>query len=159
MIEALGEAVVGGVACRVLVDAVGSRKPLRQLQAKMKARHIQLYSMLPVGVFRRHMARIDMRNHRKLAVIDGSIGYRFSEYRECRLWPKDLAWHDMMVRLTGPIAIELQAIFVVDWYQESHEILTGPEIFRDPVCRGRAARTLPSGPVFPVENSTKPSNT
>ena len=76
----------------------------------------------------------------------------------CDLWNanyghKELAWHDVMVRLTGPITIELQAIFVTDWHQESHEVLTGPDIFVDPVLTGDVpAQTLPSGPIFPVEN-------
>jgi cardiolipin synthase len=49
--------------------------------------------------------------------------------------------------------IELQAIFVTDWHQESQEILTGPDIFAEPVLAGDVpAQTLPSGPIFPVEN-------
>lgn len=95
-----------------------------------------------------------MRNHRKLAVIDGRIAYTGSQnIVNANYGRKDLAWHDMMVRLTGPVTIELQAIFVTDWYQESQEILTGPDIFADPVLQGDVpAQTLPSGPIFPVEN-------
>lgn len=154
VIEALARAVKRGVRCRVLVDDVGSRKPLRSLMSRMRARNIDIYSMLPVGIFRRHMARVDMRNHRKLAIIDGSIAYAGSQnIVDANYGHKDLAWHDMMVRLTGPITIELQAIFVTDWHQESHEVLTGPDIFVDPVLTGDVpAQTLPSGPIFPVEN-------
>ncbi len=154
VIDALGRAVKRGVRCRVLVDDVGSRRPMRSLALQMRARNIQLYSMLPVGIFRRHMARIDMRNHRKLAVIDGLTAYAGSQnIVNANYGRKNMAWYDMMVRLTGPIAIELQAIFVADWYQESHEILTGPDIFVDPVLTGDVpAQTLPSGPIFPVEN-------
>ena len=138
-----------------LVDDVGSRRPMRSARCPAcERRDIDIYSMLPVGIFRRHMARIDMRNHRKLAVIDGAIGYAGSQnIVNADYGHKDLAWHDIMVRLTGPITIELQAIFVTDWHQESHEILTGPDIFVDPVLTGDVpAQTLPSGPIFPVEN-------
>ncbi len=154
VIDALGRATNRGVDCRVLVDDVGSRKSLRSLNAKMQARGVKIYSMLPVGVFRRHMARIDMRNHRKLAIIDGAIAYTGSQnIVNADYGHKDLAWHDMMVRLTGPIVIALQAIFVTDWHQESREVLTGPDIFIDPVLTGDVpAQTLPSGPIFAVEN-------
>jgi cardiolipin synthase len=154
VIDALGRAVRRGVACRVLVDDVGSRKPYRSLAAKMKARGVHLYPMLPVGIFRRKMARVDLRNHRKLAVIDGRIAYTGSQnIVNASYGHKDLAWHDIMVRLTGPITLELQAIFVTDWHQESQEVLTGPEIFVPPELTGNVpAQTLPSGPTFPVEN-------
>ena len=140
--------------CRVLVDDVGSRKPLRSLWAKMKAKNIELRTMLPVGIFRRSMARIDVRNHRKLAVIDGHIAYAGSQnIVDASYGHKDLAWHDMMVRLTGPITLELQAIFVTDWHQESQEVLTGPDIFVRPELTGNVpAQTLPSGPAFNVES-------
>jgi cardiolipin synthase len=154
VIEALGRAVQRGVTCRVLVDAVGSRRPYRGLAAQLTARGIHFHAMLPVGIFRRKMARVDLRNHRKLAIIDGQIAYTGSQnIVNASYGHKDLAWHDMMVRLTGPITLELQAIFVTDWHQESQEVLTGPEIFVSPELTGSVpAQTLPSGPTFPVEN-------
>ncbi len=95
-----------------------------------------------------------MRNHRKLAVIDGAIAYAGSQnIVNADYGRKDLAWHDIMVRLTGPVTLELQAIFVTDWHQESNQVLTGRDIFVDPVLTGSVpAQTLPSGPIFPVEN-------
>ncbi|NLX56588.1 MAG: cardiolipin synthase [Planctomycetaceae bacterium] len=154
VIDALGRAVRRGVACRVLVDDVGSRKPYRTLAAKMQACGVSLHTTLPVGLFRSKMTRIDMRNHRKLTVIDGRIAYTGSQnIVNASYGHKDMAWHDMMVRLTGPITLELQAIFVTDWHQETHEVLTGPAIFVPPVPAGSVpAQTLPSGPTFPVEN-------
>ena len=120
----------------------------------MKARGIVLRVMLPVNLFRRRMTRVDLRNHRKLAVIDGRIAYTGSQnIVDASYGHRDLAWYDIMVRLTGPITLELQAIFVADWYQESQEVLTGPEIFVRPERTGNIpAQALPSGPAFPVEN-------
>lgn len=157
VLDALGRAAERGVTCRVLVDSLGSRKWLRGLATKMAARGIQLHTMLPISLYyrlRRKMARIDVRNHRKLAVIDGQIAYAGSQnIVNADYGHKDLAWHDLMARLTGPITIELQMIFAADWYQESNEMLTGPNIFVAPNPTGRvSAQTLPSGPSFAVEN-------
>ncbi len=154
VIEALGRAAGRGVKCRLLVDSVGSWKSIRSLIAKTKARNIELHEMLPVGVFRRRIARIDLRNHRKLAIIDGRIAYVGSQnIVNADYGHKNLAWHDLMVRLTGPITIELQAVFATDWYLESDKMLGGPSVFSEPELTGDvSAQTLPSGPIFPVEN-------
>lgn len=154
VMDALGRAEARGVQCRLLVDSVGSWRSIRSLAAKSKALGIEMYEMLPVGVFRRRIARFDLRNHRKLAVIDGRIAYTGSQnIVNADYGRKNMAWHDMMVRLTGPISIELQAVFVTDWYLESGQMLGGNAVFASPELDGSvAAQTLPSGPIFPVEN-------
>ena len=154
VIQALSDAVRRGVKCRVLVDPVGSWSSLRSVAWRMQSAGIEFGETLPVGIFRRKMARVDIRNHRKLAVIDGTISYMGSQnIVDADYGHKDLAWHDLMVRLTGPITIELQAIFASDWHQETNEILTGAEFFPEPRAYGDvAAQTLPSGPSYPVEN-------
>jgi cardiolipin synthase len=154
VMDALGRAKARGVQCRLLVDSVGSWRSIRSLAAKSKAFGIEMYEMLPVGVFRRRIARFDLRNHRKLAVIDGRIAYTGSQnIVNADYGRKNMAWHDMMVRLTGPISIELQAVFVTDWYLESGQMLGGNAVFASPELDGSvAAQTLPSGPIFPVEN-------
>ena len=152
--EALRRAVNRGVKCRVLVDAVGSRVLFKSLGKEMIASGIELREALPVGLFRRSMARLDMRNHRKLAVIDGRVGYTGSQnIVDAGYGHKDLAWHDLMVRLTGPIIMELQAVFISDWYFETGEVLDSDEFFPDPLETGEIpVQTLPSGPSYPTEN-------
>ena len=152
--EALARAVHRGVKCRVLVDAVGSRPMLRRLAPEMIKQGIEVQEALPVGLFRRRMARIDLRNHRKVAVIDGRIGYTGSQnIVDASYGHKDLAWRDMMVRLTGPIVLELQAVFFIDWYHETDEVLEGDDLFPDPPRTGEIpVQTLPSGPNYPTEN-------
>jgi len=154
VVDALGRATARGVKCRVLVDDVGSRKAYRRLSVMLSDCGAELHAMLPVGIFRRRMARIDMRNHRKLVVIDGQVAYTGSQNLvNASYGHKDLAWHDLMGRFTGPIVLELQAIFIGDWYQETQEALTGPEILVEPNLVGHVpAQTLPSGPIFSVEN-------
>ncbi len=152
--EALGRAVERGVKCRVLVDSVGSARMLKRLAPKMLARGVELHETLRVGIFRRRMARIDMRNHRKLAVIDGRIAYTGSQnIANADYGHKDLAWHDMMARLTGPAVLELQAVFMSDWSFDTGEILDGEDVFPDPPLAGSIpVQTLPSGPSYPTEN-------
>jgi cardiolipin synthase len=152
--EALARAVERGVKCRVLVDSVGSARMLKRLAPKMLAQGIELHETLRVGIFRRRMARIDMRNHRKLAVIDGRIAYTGSQnIVNADYGHKDLAWHDMMARLRGPAVLELQAVFTSDWSFETGQILDGDDIFPDPPVAGTIpVQTLPSGPTYPTEN-------
>ena len=152
--EALARAAARGVTCRVLVDAVGSRPMLKKLGPWMFEQGIELHAALPVNPFRRRAARLDLRNHRKLAVIDGRLGYTGSQnIVDADYGHKDLAWHDMSVRLVGPIVSQLQAVFVGDWYFETEELLDGDDIFPDPPLLGSiAAQTLPSGPDYPTEN-------
>ncbi|MBN2580046.1 MAG: cardiolipin synthase [Pirellulales bacterium] len=154
VIDALTRAVHRGVKCRVLVDGVGSRQLLKRWGKKIRAEGIELHEALPVGIFRRRMARLDLRNHRKLAVIDGRIGYTGSQnIVDAGYGHKDLAWHDLMLRLRGPILLELQEMFVTDWHFETDEVLDDETIFPDPEPAGAiAVQTLPSGPNYPTEN-------
>jgi cardiolipin synthase len=68
-----------GVQCQLLVDAVGSRGFLRALAPKLAGKGIEVVPALPVNPVRRLFARLDLRNHRKLAVIDGWIAYTGSQ--------------------------------------------------------------------------------
>jgi cardiolipin synthase len=152
--DALVRAVARGVKCRLLVDGVGSRPMLKTLAPKLARQGIDVHAALPVNLFRRGFARLDLRNHRKLAIIDGRIGYTGSQnVVNASYGHKDLAWHDMSVRLTGPVVLELQAVFVGDWYCETDEILVSENIFPDPPMIGPiAVQALPSGPSYPTEN-------
>jgi cardiolipin synthase len=152
--DALARAVDRGVKCRVLVDAVGSRPMLKRLATRMVEEGIDLRAALPVNPFRRSFARLDLRNHRKLAVIDGQVGYAGSQnIVNADYGHKDLAWHDMSVRLVGPGVLELQAVFVGDWCFETDEILVSEDVFPNPPMLGSVAvQTLPSGPDYPTEN-------
>ncbi len=152
--EALRRAVFRGVKCRLLVDAVGSRPFLKRDAAALAAAGVELHAALPVGLFRRRMARIDLRNHRKLAIIDARVAYAGSHNLvEPGYGRKDLAWHDLTLRLTGPILLQLQMVFVSDWHYETNELLDGAAYFPEPQMTGTiAAQTMPSGPNYPTEN-------
>lgn len=152
--SALARAVERGVKCRLLVDAVGSSKLLKTSMDEFKEAGIEIHAALPVKFFRRQAARMDLRNHRKLVVIDGQLSYTGSQnIVDASYGHKDLAWHDLMIRITGPVTLELQALFLMDWYFETNEILENPELFPNPTPTGDIPiQTLPSGPNYPTEN-------
>src|SRR5205814_4932944 len=109
-----------------------------------------------VGFFRRHTGRIDLRNHRKIAVIDGEIAYTGSQNLIDSTFKRGLTYEELNVRLCGPIVLELQAIFAYDWYVEVNEFLGDPRYFPDPRIAGQvAAQALPSGPGYPRENNQR----
>ncbi len=154
--EALEQATLRGVECRLLVDAQGSRRYIKKMTARLKKSGINFYPVLPVSLLRAWASRIDLRNHRKIAVIDGQIAYTGSQnIVNAGYGHKDLKWYDLMVRLTGPVVLELQTVFVEDWYAESNEFLQSAEIFPDESAMQTghdAIQTLPSGPLFLREN-------
>src|ERR1700758_632201 len=79
VIAALGRAVERGVACRVLVDAVGSRSALPILIPKLTAFGVDVRLMLPISIFGRKRTRLDLRNHRKIAILDGRVAFTGSQ--------------------------------------------------------------------------------
>ena len=108
-----------------------------------------------VGLFRR-AGRLDLRNHRKIAVIDGRIAYTGSQNLVDASFKPGLTYEELNVRLTGPVALELQAVFAEDWYLETGEFLGDPRYVPDPEVAGDiAAQALPSGPGYPRENNQR----
>jgi len=152
MADELIAAVKRGVTCRVMVDAVGSRPMLRTLAPRLRSSGVKVVAALPANPFRRQVARLDIRNHRKLAIIDGVIGYTGSQNIVNREYGHaDLAWEDLMVRVTGPVVPQIQSVFVQDWFMEAGEMLGGSDLFpQQPVTGTVPAQCLPSGPNYPM---------
>jgi cardiolipin synthase len=151
--DALKRAVKRGVVCRVLLDAVGSRVALKQFGPELREAGAEVRSMLPVGLFRRKGERFDLRNHRKIAVIDGTIGYLGSQNIADPTFVKNYPNEELVVRVTGPVVSQLQATFLGDHYLETEQILDREELFPDLKPTGNsAAQLLPSGPGYGQEN-------
>jgi cardiolipin synthase A/B len=127
--RALAEAAARGVACRLLVDAVGSGAFLESpLRRGLAARGVQVVGALPASFMRAAFARIDLRNHRKIAVIDGRIGYTGSHnVANASFAPKPAfaPWVDCSIRVEGPAVRDLQQLFIEDWYLDTGEYLKG----------------------------------
>ncbi|MDX2118342.1 MAG: cardiolipin synthase [Planctomycetota bacterium] len=154
--EAMCRAAKRGVACRVLVDGVGSRKFLRSdLCTRMRAAGVQVVEALPVNLFRLALQRVDLRNHRKVVVIDGRIGYVGSQNITDDLYNKGVLkrfkrWKDASARVEGPIAQALQVVFLRDWQLDAPETIASIDAFLPdlgtPDDEGAAMQVLPSGP-------------
>lgn len=102
--------------------------------------------MLPLQLHKFRFRRPDLRNHRKLVVVDGHTGFIGSMNMIKRSYKtKNRYWVDYMVELTGPVVTSLSAVFAVDWYLESEEALAGAV-----ALRRRTHRRLQLPPAHPV---------
>ncbi|MBV8900322.1 MAG: cardiolipin synthase [Verrucomicrobia bacterium] len=151
--DALVRAAGRGVKCRVLLDTVGSRRALRRLAPGLRASGVEVRATLPVGFFRRNAARFDLRNHRKLTVIDGRIGYIGSQNIANPTFVKNHPNEELVVRLTGPVVAQLQSVFLADHYFETNARIQEKELFPALTSKGASiAHVVPSGPGYTREN-------
>ncbi len=115
LVEALIRAAGRGVAVTALMDGLGSRPFIRQgLAARLRAAGIVVVVVLPANALRMVVARVDLRNHRKIAVFDDRIAWTGScNLADPRYFKKDAGvgpWVDAMVRIEGPACALLGAI-------------------------------------------------
>ncbi len=83
VVAALQRAAARGVSCRLLLDAVGAKRGLRAYQQCLRAHGVEVHAMLPGGLRWRRSGRMDLRNHRKIAVIDNRVAYIGSQNLAC----------------------------------------------------------------------------
>ncbi|WP_281646703.1 cardiolipin synthase [Parendozoicomonas sp. Alg238-R29] len=134
VLDALEDAAYRGVSCKILLDAVGSSQFLRSEEAlRLKAAGIRIRSSLHVGPLRMLLERIDLRNHRKMMIIDDDIAWTGSfNLADPALFKQNAGvgqWIDAMVRIQGPAAHATGAVFLYDWAMETGEDL---QICRQP---------------------------
>ena len=162
--RALEEVCARGVEVRVLLDHWANRgKPrYRQTIARLNAMGADWHLMLPVQPLKGKMQRPDLRNHRKLLVVDGNIAFLGSQnitdstYNLPKNIKRGLHWVDLMVRLDGPVVLSVNAIFVADWYSETDTVLEGIDIAHANIGSGDLdCQVVPSGPGFEVENNLR----
>jgi len=115
LVEALIRAAGRGVAVTALMDGLGSRPSIREgLAARMRAAGIVVVVVLPANALRMVVARVDLRNHRKIAVFDDCIAWTGScNLADPRHFKKDAGvgpWVDAMVRIEGPACALLGTI-------------------------------------------------
>src|SRR5215469_4553883 len=150
-----------GVKVRVLMDQLGSRSypHYKETRAWLSSVGIECHLMLPLHFFGANYTRPDLRNHRKLVVIDGQVGFTGSQNLIKRnYFRKDAIYYDELVALVkGPIAAQLEAAFVTDWYSETGFLLNSqhaPETYMEPLIAGNVlCQVLPSGSGFDNENN------
>jgi cardiolipin synthase len=153
MAEALKRAVARGVTCRAMVDAIGSQLLIKSAIWKdMQASGIQLCRVLKVGrpLLRIFNGRIDLRNHRKILVIDNRITYCGSQNcadPEFLTKAKYAPWVDAVMRFTGPVVRQNQHVFASDWMAYNNEDIR--ETLYQPLsspAHGFPAQVIASGP-------------
>lgn len=162
--RALEEVAARGVTVRVLLDHWANRwKPrYRQTIRRLNEMSADWHLMLPVQPLRGRMQRPDLRNHRKLVVVDGKVAFLGSQnvtdstYNLPKNIKRGLHWVDLMVRIDGPVVLSINAIFVADWYSETDDILEEIDIASAESGSGDLdCQVVPSGPGFEVENNLR----
>lgn len=151
--NALLRAAGRGVKVRVLIDAMGSRSlGLRRVLRLLREGGVDACVALPISL--RDYSRIDLRNHRKIVVVDGEVGYTGSQNMVCADFKPGIVYKELMVRLTGPIVAQLQATFMIDWYSETELRLDDvPVLPQEVASQGSVvAQVLPSGPAYDSDN-------
>ena len=161
--DALEAACARGVTVRVLLDHLGSfRYPGYKAATKRLTRMgARWHLMLPFKPLRGKISRPDLRNHRKLLVIDGDVAFTGSRniitpsYEKRGNIKRGLKWKDFMTRWEGPAVTGIDALFITDWYSETDELLTR-EVPEERPSRGiLQCQVVPSGPGFPGENNLR----
>lgn len=131
MEELLAAKVEEGVEVRLLFDSVGSWRLKFSTLRRMRQKGIQCFSFQPAR-FPRFGNRINYRNHRKIVVIDGAIGFvgglNFSD-RYVDPISDGKIWRDTHLRLIGDSVKGLQLVFLTDWFFASGEDCASVEMF------------------------------
>ncbi|AGT07661.1 cardiolipin synthase [Paracoccus aminophilus] len=151
--EATIRAAGRGVRVRAIIDAIGSRAFAHSDSwAQMKAAGVVCVEALPLGlpVIGALFQRMDLRNHRKIVVIDNATGFTGS--RNCSdkafaVKPKFAPWVDIFMRIDGPVVRQMQVIFLQDWISYTGEDL-GEMLDLVPAISepGVAAQIVATGP-------------
>ncbi len=164
--RALERAVQRGVKVRYLFDQIGSLKYPGYLKLGRRLTEIGVdwQLMLPLKPWRFRFRRPDLRNHRKLLIIDDRLGFLGSINmidRSYRLTSNILAgrqWVDVMVELTGPVVASMAFVFAVDWYTETDELLgieppedVGDDSALEKEEERNIVQLVPSGPGYTTE--------
>ena len=165
--DALKRARERGVQVRVLFDhwATITNPEGRNTRRWLQENSIRFEEMLPFHPTKGMWRRPDLRNHRKIVVVDGKIAFTGSQnmidssYNKKGNIRRGLQWVDLMVRLEGPAAIGLDALFITDWYSETDElpdVTDVDELTVDHTDPGTfECQVVPSGPGFDGENNLK----
>jgi len=154
--KALAAKAHDGVEVRLLVDASGGHKMERRLETLMKNAGVQVRKFHPVRFS--NLGRLNNRDHRKISIIDGRIGFiggfgfasqwtgHAQDRKHCR---------DTGLRVSGPIVNRLQAAFCENWIEETGEITAGEKYFPHTRAVGPTpaliAYTSPTGSVSSVQ--------
>jgi cardiolipin synthase A/B len=163
--EALAEVADRGVKVRLMFDHIGTARipGYRDMIKKLEQTAIEWHPMLPVQPLKGKWRRPDLRNHRKIVVVDGRVAFVGSlnmidaSYHNPKHERAGRKWRELVMQLSGPVVLSLNIVFATDWYLETDEALredVQPYAYEvepgDVLCQ-----VVPSGPGFPDENNLR----
>ena len=153
--EALIAAAKRGVACKVLLDSLGSKDWFKSSwPSRFRNAGIQVTEALPIQIGRFQFRRADLRLHRKIFVIDNTIVWTGSmNMVDPRSFKQDSGvgeWVDAMVRIEGPVASQFELTFSFDWSVDNPKITHFNDVLPESTpSAGRVlAQEFSSGPVY-----------
>jgi cardiolipin synthase len=154
-----------GVKVRLMFDHIGtSRIPgYRNMIKKLKHTAIEWHPMLPVQPLKGKWRRPDLRNHRKIVIIDGRVAFVGSlnmidaSYHNRKHERAGRKWRELLMQVSGPVVFSLNIIFATDWYLETDEVLREDvQPYASEMEPGEVlCQVVPSGPGFPDENNLR----
>jgi len=147
LIELLQRKAREGVQVRVLYDYVGSFYMRPRVLKQMRAAGIDVHPFMEL-TFTQFFFRLNWRNHRKIVVIDGKVGYVGGMNIADRYvigTSRELPWRDTHLRIQGEAVAALQYSFAIDWDFTTRELLTTPPKHFD-VQPGHLVQMVSSGP-------------
>lgn len=167
LFDSIIEAKKRGLDIKILYDYLGNLMlpGHKEMLNLFEQYNIEIHPMMPINLLNKNnLQRPDLRNHRKLAIIDGAKGYIGSQniidssYNKQKNIKRGLNWKDLNISLEGPIVKQISAVFINDWYAE-----TGDDIFlklryTDSSRIKFNCQLLPSGPGYSTENNLKVFN-
>lgn len=157
---ALAEARARGVKVYVLFDTLGSRKypGYRKMKKFLTRADIDWHKMLPIRLLPGQYNRPDLRNHRKILVVDNRDAYIGSLNMIDKTYHRkdSISYIELVSHVTGPAVNEAAAVFASDWYAETNYLLRHFTKNSAESATGRTiAQVLPSGPGYEYRNNLK----
>ena len=140
-----------GVEVRVIYDDVGCWNVSHSFFERMREEGIEVVSFLPVR-FPSFTSKVNYRNHRKIIVIDGRMGFIGGMNIALRYvkGTEGHAWRDTMLKVTGGAVAALQRAFLVDWYFVDRTLLSDRKFYPHAELENDClAQVVTSGPVTP----------
>jgi cardiolipin synthase len=147
--DALIRKVKEGVEVRLLYDDVGSWKVKQEFFEQMRVEGVETRGFLKVR-FPMFTSKVNYRNHRKVVVIDGCIGFVGGmniamRYLKGVSWGE---WRDTHIRIEGCAVYGLQVSFLTDWYAADHSLITSSQYYPEiPVCGESSVQIVTSNPI------------
>ncbi len=161
--DALVRATRRGVKVRLLVDHLGTSRiaGYKDFERRLNAAGIEWYPMMPFRPLRGDFQRPDLRNHRKIVVVDGAVAFTGSQnliepsYNKPKHQAAGRKWVELVIRCEGPVVEALDVVFATDWHTETGDVLLEELAIVPPQCGAVCAQVIPSGPGVVAENNLR----